>query len=208
MCNELKSVWKSQEHAASQPDFDASSFQKLIRARVRTHTNKVMKYFWSSFALEMGVFALLCHLVVRYWDYGGPLFIVSLIGILLHIPFTYMLMKKFKAMAVTRPADGSALSLYRWVQERYELLSSFYRFKRNYERFLIPLSTLIGCYLVFELYLPGEGLGYWNVFWVMVVITILSCAVALRRENKEHFEEPLHQYRLLLEEFEDKEQPV
>ena len=86
------------------------------------------------------------------------------------------------------------------------MLNSFYRFKRSYERFLIPLSTLIGCYLVFALFVPGEELSYWNVFWVIVVITIISCAVALRRENKEHFEEPLHQYRLLLAELEGKEE--
>ena len=203
MCNELKRIWKNQERAGSQSKFDASSFQKLIKVRMKTHTNRVMKYFWSSFALEMGVFALLCHVVVRYWDFESPLFIVSLLGILLPIPFTFMLMKKFKAMAVARPGDGSASSLYRWVRERHDLLNSFYRFKRNYERFLIPLSTVIGCYLVFELYVPGDGLGYWNVFWIMVVITIISCAVALRRENKVHFEEPLHQYRILLTEFED-----
>lgn len=205
MCNDLKSIWKKQEAAPHQQNYDTSSFQKLIKVRMKTHTNKVMKYFWSSFALEMIVFALFCHVVVRYWNDESPLFIVSLIGIVLHIPFTYMLMKKFKAMAVIRPGDGSVSSLYRWVRERHDLLDSFYRFKRNYERFLIPFSTIIGCYLVFELYVPGEGLGYWNVFWVMVVITIISCAVVLRRENKEHFEEPLLQYRLLLAELEDKE---
>lgn len=203
MCKELKNIWNSQELDNQLEAYDTSSFQKLIKMRMRTHTNKVMKYFWSSFVLEMGVFALLCHVVVRHWNDVSPLFIVSVLGILLHIPFTYMLMKKFKAMAVARPGDGSASSLYRWVKERHDLLSSFYRFKRNYERFLVPLSTIVGCYLVFELYVPGDGMGYWNVFWVMVVITIISCAVVLRRENKEHFEEPLHQYRILLTEFED-----
>lgn len=207
MCNELKEIWKNQGTALPQHRYDPPSFQKLVRLRMKTHTNKVMKYFWSSFALEMAVFALLCHVVVRYWNDESPLFIVSLIGIVLHIPFTYMLMKKFKAMAVTRAGDGSTSSLYQWVRKRHDLLNSFYRFKRNYERFLIPLSTMIGCYLVFELYIPGDGLGYWNVFWVMVVITIISCGVVLKRENREHFEEPLHQYRMLLAELEDKKKP-
>ena len=205
MCDELKNIWKKQEGILPRQVYDPSAFQKLIKSRMKVHTDKVMKYFWSSFTLEMIVFALLCHVMIRYW-YESPLFVVSLMGIVLHIPFTYMLMKKFKAMAITGPGDGSATSLYQWIRRRHDLLNSFYRFKRSYERFLIPLSTLIGCYLVFALFVPGEELSYWNVFWVIVVITIISCAVALRRENKEHFEEPLHQYRLLLAELEGKEE--
>jgi hypothetical protein len=204
MCNELKAIWKHQEVALHKQDYDLLSFEKLIKSRMRKHTSKVMTYFWSSFTLEMGVFALLCHVMIRYW-HESPLFVISLIGVLLHLPFTYMLMRKFKAMAVTRPVDSSATSLYLYIKRRHDLLSTFYAFKRRYEVFLIPISILIGCYLVFELYIPGEGFGYWNTFWILVVTTIISCAFALRRENKDHFEEPLSQYRLLLDEFEERD---
>lgn len=204
MCDELKNIWKKQEGVLPKQVYDPSAFRQLIKSRMKVHTDKVMKYFWSSFTLEMIVFALLCHVMIRFW-YDSPLFIVSLIGIVLHIPFTYILMKKFKAMAVARPGDGSAPSLHRWVKERHDLLDGFYRFKRSYERFLIPISTLIGCYVVFQLFVPGGGLSYWNVFWILAVVTVISCAVVLRRENKEHFEEPLHQYRMLLAELEEKD---
>jgi len=200
MCDELKNIWKSQV-AGQEQHYDAHSFEQLMKSRVKRQTGKVMKYFWSAFALELGVFALLSHVMVKYWnDY--PLFAVCAIGVMLHIPFLYMLMKKFKAMAVTRPLDSSSSSLYQYIRRRHDLLNDFYQFKRNYERFLIPLSTIIGCYAVFELYIPLEGDGYWTTYWVLVVITIASCAVALRKENKERFEEPLSQFRVLLSEFE------
>lgn len=205
MCDELKNIWKKQEDLPPKQGYDPTAFQGLIKSRMKVHTNKVMKYFWSSFTLEMAVFALLCHVMIRYW-HESPLFIVSLIGVLLHLPFVYMLMKKFKAMAITRPQDTSVTSLYRYVRRRHDLLNDFYGFKKRYEVFLIPLSTLIGCYLVFELYFPGGGMGYWNTFWILVVITIVSCAFVLKRENKDHFEEPLNQYKLLLEELDDEGQ--
>lgn len=201
MCDDIKKIWKMQATMSPSPSYDPGSFSRLVKSRVKKETDKVMQYFWSSFTLEIIVFALLCHVMLRYWG-EGHLFIISMLGILLHLPFTYMLMSKFKTMATTRPSDESSTSLYRYVRTRYGLLDSFYRFKRSYERFLIPISTLIGCYLVFEMYMPGQWKGYWNIFWMIFVITIISCAVVLRRENQQHFEEPLNQYKAILDEFE------
>src|SRR5690606_34616028 len=191
-----------QEAMSPSPSYDPGSFSRLVKSRVKKETDKAMQYFWSSFTLEIIVFALLCHVMLRYWN-EGQLFIISILGILLHLPFTYMLMSKFKKMAVTKPLDNSSSSLYRYVRTRYELLDSFYRFKRGYERFLIPISTLVGCYLVFEMYMPGEWGIYWNAFWIIIVITIISCAVVLRRENQQNFEEPLNQYKAILDEFKE-----
>src|SRR5690606_19334729 len=129
------------------------------------------------------------------------LFLASLIGLLLQVPFTYMLMKKFKAIAITRPFDNSSFSLYEYVKKRHRLLRDFYLFKRNYERFLVPISTLLGCYLFIELYLPGNIWTYWNTVWVLFVITVISCAVVISKENRENFEKPLEQYKKIIEEF-------
>lgn len=207
MCNDIKRIWRQQEAAPASRPYDPASFAKLIKSRVRKETDKAMQYFWASFTLQLIVFALLCHVVLRYWN-DWTIAFIGIVGILLHLPFTYMLMKKFKAMAVTRPLDSSSPSLYRYVKARYELLGSFYRFKRSYERYLIPLSTLVGCYLVFEIYMPGELHIYWNGFWIIIVLTIISCAVVLRTENRKNFEEPLSQYRAILDEFEVEENPT
>lgn len=74
-------------------------------------------------------------------------------------------------------------------------------FKRNYERILIPLSTLLGCYLVIELFLQGEIWSYWNTLWILFVLTIITCAAIISKENRENFEKPLEQYKMILDEF-------
>ena len=198
--DDLKKTWKGQQAVASGA-YDPVSFAKMIKLRVRKQTDRAMQYFWSAFTLQLILYGLLGHVIIVHW-HDGKLFIISLLGVLLQVPFTYMLMKKFKAMAVTRPIDNSSSSLYQYVKRRHHLLQEFYLFKRSYERFLVPLSTILGCYLVFELYLPGELLAYWNTIWVLIVITILSCAVVIMQENKKNFEEPLGQYKAILDEFE------
>jgi len=199
--DDLKRRWKEQPQVNPSQAYDPASFGRMIKSRVRKHTDRAMQYFWSAFTLQLILYGLLGHVMIIHW-LEGKLFVASLIGILLQLPFTYMLMKKFKAIAVTRPKDDASSSLYQYVRTRHHLLQEFYLFKRNYERFLVPLSTILGCYLVFELYLPGQILNYWNSIWVPIVITIISCAVVIMQENKNNFEEPLKQYESILKEFE------
>src|SRR5690554_4441165 len=197
--DDLKKTWKEQQ--TSSGTYDPVSFGKMIKSRTGKQTDKAMQYFWSAFTLQLILQALLGHIIIVHW-LDGKLFIISLLGMLLQLPFTYMLMKKFKAIAVTRPKDNSSSSLYQYVKRRHHLLQEFYLFKRSYERFLVPLSTILGCYLVLELYLPGELMAYWNTIWVLIILTILSCAVVIMQENKKNFEEPLQQYKAILDEFE------
>lgn len=199
--DDLKKTWKEQYTVTPPIQYDPFTFERMVKTRVKKHTHKAMEYFWSAFTLQLLLYGLLGHVLIRYW-FEEEVLVASLIGILLQIPFTFMLMKKFKAIAITRPVDNSASSLYRYVKKRHDLLRDFYLFKRNFERFLVPLSTILGCYLVFELYLPGEIWNYWNTIWVLVAFTIISCAVVIMQENRKNFEEPLRQYKMILEEFE------
>lgn len=198
--DDFKKTWNDQQAGIVSHRYDLLSFERMIKSRVKKHTDKAMQYFWSAFTLQIILYGLLGHLMIRYWS-DGELFVVSLFGLLLQVPFTYMLMKKFKAIAITRPMDNSSFSLYGYIKKRHDLLRDFYLFKRNYERFLVPLSTLVVCYLVVELYLPGKIWSYWNTLWVIIVMTIITCAVLIRKENRENFEQPLEQYKKILDEF-------
>jgi hypothetical protein len=82
-------------------------------------------------------------------------------------------------------------------------LFSFYRFKRRYELLLIPLSSAIGVWLVFLLYVPGGVAAYPSGAIVTFGITLLSCAIALAAENKESFDKPLTALRQILDEFKE-----
>ncbi len=55
--------------------------------------------------------------------------------------------------------------------------------------------------MVIELFLPGEIWSYWNTLWMLIVLTIITCAVVIRKENRENFEQPLEQYKKILDEF-------
>ena len=198
--DDFKQTWKEQPAAMATDRYDRFSFERMIKSRVKKHTDKAMQYFWSAFTLQLILYGILGNVLVRYGS-KGELFVAGLIGLLLHMPFTYMLMKKFKAIAITRPMDNSSFSLYAYVKKRHGLLKDFYLFKRNYERFLVPISTMVGCYLVVELFLPENIWTYWNTVWVLVVITVIACAVVIRKENRENFEKPLEQYKKILNEF-------
>jgi len=200
---EFKSEWgKSLGTPLSQQPYNKTELEKIFRARIKKHTNKAMQYFWASFVLQVIVYALLSHVIVKYWPDTTTL-LLSMAGVALYIPFTIILMNKFKQMAVTKLVDKSdpAASLRHYTIQQYTLLQSFYRFKKLYELMLIPLSAAIGVVLVFKLYVPGGVPQHLTGALISFIITLLSCAMAIRSENKKSFEQPLRQLRNILDEF-------
>jgi hypothetical protein len=201
--DELKKKWDKDQNAISGPStYDQVSLEKIFSARVKKHMRAAMQYFWASFALQILVYALLSHVIVKFW-YDTETVLYGVGGVLLFLPFTIMLMKKFKRMAMARPGEGShtGTALENYVLEQHDLLSGFYRFKKRYELILIPLSSAIGVVLTFKLYVPGGVYEYPTGATLTFIITILSCALAIRSENKKSFEQPLRQLREILDEF-------
>ena len=182
--------------------YDEVALEKIFRSRVKKQTNKAMQYFWASFVLQVLVYALLSHVIVKYW-LDTEILLFGLGGVFLFLPFTIMLMKKFKRMATTKLTGehNTGISLYQYVLRHHALLLSFYNFKKRYELVLIPLSSAIGIFLMFKLYVPGGVQEHPAGAVVTFVITLLSCAMAIRSENKKSFEQPLHQLREILDEF-------
>lgn len=202
---ELKKEWEQKRNVpVTEQAYDEESFGKMIKSRVKKHTNVSMRYFWASFTLQLLVFALLSHVIVKYWN-DWSIVLVGTVGVLLYVPFMIILMKRFKAIAVTRPQDSTESSLQAYVNRRHELLQSFYRFKRRYELFLIPLVSAIGVWLVFQLWVPGGVYAYPSGAVITFGITLISCIAAIWSENKKSFEEPLSQLRQVLDEFKNEE---
>jgi hypothetical protein len=166
-------------------------FDAMIKTRSRKHTSEVFQYFWASFGLQILVYALLGHVVIRYW--GEPGMIASVLGILFYIPFTVVFIKKYKSMAV---APGP---IHAVVSRRIELLQSFFTFKKRYELFLIPIATFIGTFVSFELWVPGGVWAFPKGAVITFLIALASCIVAIREENKKSFDIPLSKLRLILQ---------
>jgi hypothetical protein len=198
---EIENMWeKSQVTITPNQAYDQAAFAKIVRSRTKKHTNTAMQYFWGAFALQIGVYALFGHVIIKY-AFNIETLLLSAAGVLLYIPFTVMLMTKYKRMALVRPDGNNVTSLFAYVMNRYHLLNTFYKFKRHYELVLIPVSSLIGVLIIFNLYVPGGVLGNVTGAAITFCITLMSCIIAIRLENKKNFETPLEQFRELLEEF-------
>jgi hypothetical protein len=198
---ELKSVWvENQNHLSTSPAYDRPSLEKMFRSRVKKHTSASMRYFWASFTLQIIVYALLSNVIVKHLT-DTEVLVLSIAGFALYVPFTIMLMKKFKSMATTKLIDHVQTSLHQYVLTHYTLLLAFYRFKTRYEFVLIPLSCAIGTILFFKLYMPGGVYGHLAGVSITFILAIVACAVAIRSENKKSFDLPLQQLRSTLDEF-------
>ena len=148
---------------------------------------------------------MISHVIIRYGNDRETL-LYAVGGTLLFLPFTIVMMRKFKQMAANRPvtaADANTGGLHDYVSRQYALLRSFYRFKRLYEIIMIPLSTAIGTVLVFQLCVPGGAAAHIAGVIITFVLALLSCAFAIAAENRRHFREPLTRLRQILAEFGD-----
>ena len=200
--NDLKGLWeKNNLDSGTIKPIDTISLAHIVRIRTKKNLNIVMRYFWASFALQIMVYALLSHVIVRY---GGDrqTLVAGLGGIMLFIPFTVVLLRKFKAMAVTRVREATSnASIHACVSKHYDLLSSFYQFKKNYELVLVPIAAAIGTFLTFKLYVPGGFYAYQSAAWVIFAITLITCVAAIKNENRKSFERPLSDLQKIREEF-------
>lgn len=206
--DQLKKDW-SAAHGSTTGAYDPATFSRIVRSRVKAHTQTAMQYFWAAFVMQIIVYALLCNVIVRYWSNPGIL-IPAIWGVMLFIPFTTVLMIKFKAIAVARPdrhQEGQIgdTSLKDYITVRRNLLMSFYRFKKWYEFILIPTASAIGVFIVFELYVPGGVIEHQSGAIIIFIVTVLSCALAIRKENQKNFREPLMRFNEVLAEFEGEE---
>ncbi len=198
---ELKSVWDVNQNTLSASQaYDQPSLEKIFKSRVKTHTNAAMHYFWASFTLQIIVYALFSHVIVKHWS-DIEILGLSIGGALLFLPFTIMLMKKFKAIASTELIDHTATSLHQYVLKHHVLLLSFYRFKKHYEFVLMPLSCAIGTILTFKLYVPDGVYEHLTGAGITFIVAVLLCLLAIRAENKKSFDQPIRQVQEILDEF-------
>lgn len=200
--NELKKGWKTNSPTPLEsPHYDQAALLTITRSRSGRQINRAIQYFWASLTLQITVYGLLSHLFIRFWGVTDVQWL-CLLGGLLYLPFTVVLMRQFKRVARASPTrQENNVSVQARIQQQYNDLKGFYRFKRGYEYGLIPLITALGVYLIFKLYIPGGVRQHLTGATIAYLLCLSACGWAIVRENYRHFEQPLHDLEKVLAEF-------
>lgn len=201
--DELKKGWQANLPTSLEaPHYDQAALLAITRARSARQVNRAIRYFWASLTLQIIVYGLLSHVLIRFWG-ATDIQWICLLGVSLYLPFTMVLMRQFKRLA--RPSadqQKDSFSVQARIQQQYTNLKGFYRFKRRYEYGLIPLITALGVYLIFRLYVPGEVSQHLAGATTTYLLSLLACGWAIVRENDYHFKQPLGELEKVLNEFE------
>lgn len=197
---ELKNLWQSQQPGKMENPFDEESLYQLLRKNMKKENNNIMKYFWASFLFNILVYAMSAHVMIRYWE-DTTIFTAAIIAILATIPFTATMLKRYKGMTVSFAKTKSRQSIQEYITRQRELLLSFFKFKKRYEWFLIPLNSAIGVIIVFSIFVPGGVMENLNGALITYGITLSSCVYAIISENKRSFIQPLNELQSILDEF-------
>ncbi len=199
----FKENWKNQNPAGTSL-LDRNALEKIYRNRSGKQKNLVMQYFWAAFTYHLIVYALLSHLIIRYWT-DTELTLAGFAGLLMFIPFTWMLMNKYKRMAVAKPGNnGDAGAMLKdYLQHQHQLLQEFFRFKNRYEIFLVPLSCGLLTWIIFQLFLPGGVAGFPVAAILLFLLSAGACTLAIRAENRRNFMVPLKNYQEMIMEMEE-----
>src|SRR3954471_8440045 len=115
--DELKKDWNDERSGGPNHTFSRESLQKIFRSRVNKHLRAPFRYFWASFAMQILLYSLLSHVIVKNWG-NQPVLLYSIACIALYIPFTIMLLKKFKEMARGAIEGADASSLHSYVEKK------------------------------------------------------------------------------------------
>lgn len=196
----IEKFWKENKDRDAGPDaLSKESLEKTIRSRIRREKKTIVEYFWASFVYQILIYAFMCHLFVKHWG-NAELMVLSLAGAALYIPFTVMLMKKFRSMYASNTGRLNAISLnmYNHVLHQYKLLSEFFSFKKKYDWVAVPLSCLLIVLIIFKLYTTGGVIENLIAAIILFIIWLAMFTTAIYYENKKRFKDPLDQLESIL----------
>jgi hypothetical protein len=203
---ELKKAWDDTKNKpGNQAPMGNAYLEELIRTRVRKEKRVVMEYFWASFTYQLVIYALMAHLVIRFWGEWQTM-VVGAGGILLYVPFTWLQLRKFKAMARAPIGNAPLLNMQAHVRNQYELLSGFFRFKRVFDWVGLPVTAFLFVVFIFKLYVTG-GIEQHPVGASLTYLLALGMlVVGIRRENRKSFVVPLGQLQSVLADMQTSEE--
>jgi len=149
-------------------------------------------YFWSSFVMQIIVYGLLCHTLIKHVD-DRPLIIICISCMLMYLPLTIVLLNVFKRIAILKNQDvnGMDLPIGSYVVEKYRLLKKFYVFRRWYEPVLLTISTGIMVWVITRLYFQGGIYDHPVLALSIFIPSIIACGIISIKNTDKYFRQPL-----------------
>jgi len=203
--DELQSLWRAEtgHKEADTAEMDKTGMLRIIRARVKRERNTVGRYLIGAWVWQMLIYSSLTHFIVRFW---GDWFSVSCLvaGILLYVPFTVKWARysssSLKGVFAAMAAESTVRN--RLNEERAHL-AKFFSFKKRFDWVGIPLVSFL-IVLIFSALsvipvlsdnpLPGIAIG---LGWCLLSF------LAVRNENRKHFEDPLRRLQAIIDDMEN-----
>jgi hypothetical protein len=195
---ELKKYWEeSHPLTTGAAGADEKSVETAIRKRIRREKNVVMEYFWSTFVYQIMIYAFASHLVIKHWS-NMTIVGWSVSAIVLYLPFTVILMKRFKSISRPVSIGVAGQSILANVQYQYSVLSGFFRFKKGFDWVGIPLSAAIIVIILFNLF-ADSGVSAHLTGAVLLYAGVLAAFIATTHlQNRKRFIQPLQQLESVL----------
>jgi uncharacterized membrane protein YhaH (DUF805 family) len=202
--DDFKKTWKEVPNDGTRY-IDMEKFMKEVRLHASRQVSKAIQYFWASFAYQLIVYALLVHTAIKNFTNFTAL-ILAIGGVAMFIPFTYMLVKRFKAVARSRATKANPIAIRNSISHQRNLLVKFYTFKRRYELLLLPAITAIAVLLIFLIHVPGTLSDNIIAIAAIFVVALGVSIAAVVRENRKHFKKPIADLTTLLNEFQESDE--
>lgn len=198
---DIKQIWECEHNKVENLQaYDENAIETVIKNRIKLHKNTVMKYFWTTFILQLTVYAIFSHLFVKSL-FSDNILWPCLIVIILFIPFTTVLLKKYKAIAVTNLNNNSGSSIKQFLHEHKSHLESFYKFKKRYELILVPVCSAITVIIYFQKFVNYVSSYKWIIALIIFTSSSLIWYVLIKWQNKKSFQDPLSQIDSTINEF-------
>ncbi|NJM24845.1 MAG: hypothetical protein HC859_04335 [Bacteroidia bacterium] len=191
----MKNTWNDARE--NQPAISRDELDAVLRARLRREQSAVTKYFWGSFFYQNLMYAFALNAIIRFW-HETQVVILCAGFIVLYVPFTVLLLKRYKAMHTPRAHASQHVQQY--VSHQHAVLQRFFRFKQRFEWAAIPLSSLFIVGVIFELYVDGGVQHHLAAAALVYGLVLTAFVTAVVLENKKRFIEPLRQLEMIRQE--------
>lgn len=198
--NQIRDLWNS-DPAVVTSSLSNQEIHKVIRTGIVKEKKILAEYFWVAFVFQVVLYSFGCYIIAKYWN-DSSISLPAAAGILMYIPLTVVLMRKFKA--IFNPPPYPAVDIRSGISIQRKLLHSYFTFKKRFDLISIPVNSFILVVILFKLYVPGSIEQ--NLFWggVFFMLLMLIYAIAAWFENRKHFIQPLKHFDNILRDIEDK----